>query len=134
MRFQTTLIQSGKTATDLQVPPEVVGRLGSGKRPAVSVTLRGHTYRSTFAPMGGVYMVPVSAEIRRITGVAGGDAVDAQAAHPSVGAGVRREADVAGSLLSTHVPGTCRAEVAREALGRDRCQPQTGPWNLSSAR
>ena len=78
MRFQTTLIQSGKTATGLQVPPEVVERLGSGKRPAVSVTLRGHTYRSTIAPMGGVYMLPVSAEIRRITGVAGGDTVDVE--------------------------------------------------------
>jgi hypothetical protein len=78
MRFQTTLILSAKTATGLQVPPEVVERLGSGKRPAVSVTLRGHTYRSTIAPMGGVYMLPVSAEIRRITGVAGGDNVDVE--------------------------------------------------------
>ena len=76
MRFQTTLLQSGKTATGLQVPPEVVEQLGAGKRPAVSVTLRGHTYRSTIAPMGGVYMLPVSAEIRRITGVAGGNTVD----------------------------------------------------------
>jgi hypothetical protein len=78
MRFQTTLLQSGKTTTGLQVPPEVVERLGSGKRPAVSVTLRGHTYRSTIAPMGGVYMLPVSSEIRRITGVAGGDTVDVE--------------------------------------------------------
>ena len=30
------------------------------------------------------------------------------AAHPSVGAGVRRKADVAGSLLSTHVWGDLR--------------------------
>jgi hypothetical protein len=76
MRFRTTLLQSGKTATGLQVPPEVVEQLGSGKRPAVSVTLRGHTYRSTIAPMSGVYMLPVSAEIRAITGLAGGDSVD----------------------------------------------------------
>jgi hypothetical protein len=78
MRFRTTLLQSGKTATGLQVPPEVVQQLGSGKRPAVSVTLRGHTYRSTIAPMGGVYMLPVSAEIRGITGLAGGDSVDVE--------------------------------------------------------
>jgi hypothetical protein len=76
MRFHTTLLQSGKTATGLPVPPEVVEQLGSGKRPAVSVTLRGHTYRSTIAPMGGVYMLPVSAAIRGITGLAGGDPVD----------------------------------------------------------
>jgi len=78
MRFHTTLLQSGKSATGLQVPPEVVEQLGAGKRPAVSVTLRGHTYRSTIAPMGGVYMLPVSAEIRGITGVAGGDSVDVE--------------------------------------------------------
>jgi hypothetical protein len=78
MRFQTTLVQSGKTATGLQVPTEIVERLGSGKRPAVSVTLRGHTYRSTIAPMRGVYMLPVSAEIRRITSIAGGETVDVE--------------------------------------------------------
>jgi len=76
MRFHTTLLQSGKSATGLQVPPEVVEQLGAGKRPAVSVTLRGHTYRSTIAPMGGVYMLPVSAEIRGLPGLAGGDSVD----------------------------------------------------------
>ncbi len=78
MRFHTTLVQSGKSATGIQVPPEVVDQLGPGKRPAVSVTLRGHTYRSTIASMGGVYMLPVSAEIRGITGLAGGDPVDVE--------------------------------------------------------
>jgi Domain of unknown function (DUF1905) len=56
----------------------VVQQLGCGKRPAVSVTLRSHTYRSTIAPMGGVYMLPVSAEIRGVTGLAGGDSVDVE--------------------------------------------------------
>ena len=78
MRFHTTLLQSGKSATGLQVPSEVVEQLGSGKRPAVNVTLRGHTYRSTIARMGGVYMLPVSAEIRGITGLKGGDSVDVE--------------------------------------------------------
>src|ERR1051325_5513196 len=78
MRFHTRLLQSGKSATGLQVPPEVVEQLGAGKRPAVSVTLRGHTYRSTIAPMGGVYMLPVSAEIRGIPGLAGGYSVDGE--------------------------------------------------------
>ena len=78
MRFKATLLQSGKTATGIPVPPEVVEQLGSGKRPAVRVTLRGHTYLSTIAPMRGVYMLPVSAEIRGITGLAGGDSVDVE--------------------------------------------------------
>ena len=63
MKFRTTLLQSGKSATGLQVPAKVVEQLGFGKRPAVSVTLRRHTHRGTVAPMGGVYMLPVRTEI-----------------------------------------------------------------------
>ena len=54
MRFRTTIELHGKTATGFQVPPEVVAALGSGKRPAVLVTIGGHSYRSTVAPMGGL--------------------------------------------------------------------------------
>jgi hypothetical protein len=76
MRFHTTILQGDKTATGIQVPDEVVTALGSGKRPAVSVTINGFTYRSTIAVMGGVYMVGVSAENRAGARVAGGDEVD----------------------------------------------------------
>jgi bacteriocin resistance YdeI/OmpD-like protein/uncharacterized protein DUF1905 len=76
MRFRTRIKQSGKTATGIQVPDEVVEALGSGKRPAVKVTINRYTYRSTVAVMGGVYMVGVSAENRAGAGVAGGDEVD----------------------------------------------------------
>jgi hypothetical protein len=53
MRFRTTILQSGKTATGIRVPPEVVEALGSGKRPAVKVTINGYTYRSTVARAPG---------------------------------------------------------------------------------
>jgi hypothetical protein len=76
MRFRTTIQQSGKTATGIQVPDEVVEALGSGRRPAVKVTINGYTYRNTVAVIGGVYMVGVSAEHRAGAGVAGGDEVD----------------------------------------------------------
>jgi hypothetical protein len=76
MRFRTTIELGGKTATGMQVPAEVVASLGSSKRPAVRVTIKGYTYRSTVAPMGGVYMLPVSAEVREGAGVAAGDEVD----------------------------------------------------------
>jgi len=76
MRFHTTLIQSAKTATGIEVPAEVVEQLGSGKGPTVRATLRGDPYRSTIARMGEVFMLPVSVEIRGITGLAGGDALD----------------------------------------------------------
>ena len=76
MRFRTTLLQSGKTATGFEVPEAVVDALGRGKRPAVSVTINGYTYRNTVAVMGGVFMIGVSAENRAGAGVAGGDEVD----------------------------------------------------------
>ena len=76
MRFRTTIVQSGKTATGIEVPDEVMEALGSGKRPAVKVTLNGYSYRSTVASMGGKSMVSLSAEHRAGAGVAGGDEVD----------------------------------------------------------
>jgi hypothetical protein len=66
----------GKTATGIEVPAEVVEALGHGRRPPVRLTIGGHTYRSTVAFMGGRFMVPLSAENRRLAGVGAGDAVD----------------------------------------------------------
>ncbi len=76
MRFRATLELGGKTATGIRVPAEVVGSLGSSKRPPVRVTINGHTYRSTVAVMGGEFMLGASAEIRKAAGVAAGDEVD----------------------------------------------------------
>lgn len=76
MRFHATLLAAGKTATGFEVPEEIVTALGSGKRPAVRVTIKGHTYRSTVAPMGGVFLIGVSAENREAAGVRAGDDLD----------------------------------------------------------
>jgi hypothetical protein len=64
MRFRTTIQQTGKNTTGIPVPDDVVAALGSGKRPAVTVTVNGYSYRSTVASMGGVSMVSLSAEHR----------------------------------------------------------------------
>jgi hypothetical protein len=76
VRFHATILQSGKTATGIRVPPTVVSSLGPSKRPAVRVTINGYTYRSSVASMGGEFMVGVSAEVRERAGVAAGDEVD----------------------------------------------------------
>lgn len=76
MRFNATIQLSGRTATGIEVPPEIVATLGQSKRPPVRVTIQGHTYRSTVASMGGVFMLPVSAEHREAAGVQAGDRVD----------------------------------------------------------
>lgn len=72
--FQTTLTASGNN-TGIEVPEDVIERLGRGKRPPVLVTVNGYDYRSTVAVMGGRYLIGVSAAVRAATGLAGGDAI-----------------------------------------------------------
>jgi bifunctional DNA-binding transcriptional regulator/antitoxin component of YhaV-PrlF toxin-antitoxin module len=78
MKFHTVLELGGKTATGVKVPAEVVDALSAGKRPAVTVTIGTHTYRSTIAVMGGRYMLPVSAENREAAGIKAGDELEVE--------------------------------------------------------
>jgi bacteriocin resistance YdeI/OmpD-like protein/uncharacterized protein DUF1905 len=76
MKFRANVETSGKTTMGFQVPPEVVEALGAGKRPPVRVTINGFTYRSTVAPMGGVFMMGLSAENRAGAKVSGPGVID----------------------------------------------------------
>ena len=76
MTFQATVELGGKTATGIEVPPDVVEGLNTGKRPPVKATVNGHTYRTTVAVMGGRFLIPLSAENREAAGVAAGDQVE----------------------------------------------------------
>lgn len=78
LKFRSVVELGGKTATGISVPAEVVAGLGSTKRPAVTVHLNGHTYRSTIAPMGGTFMLPLSAENRLAAGLTAGDEVEVE--------------------------------------------------------
>jgi hypothetical protein len=78
MRFRATLQLHGKTATGMEVPPEIVESLGGGKRPAVRVTINGYTYRSSIAPMGGLFLLGASDEVRKNAGIAAGDVLDVE--------------------------------------------------------
>lgn len=98
MRFQTVIELHGKTATGIPVPEEVVAALGPGKRPAVVVSVGGHSYRTTVAPMGGRFFVPLSAEHRKAAGVAAGDEVDVGIEPDAAPREVTVPADLAGAL------------------------------------
>jgi hypothetical protein len=76
VKFTTTLLLHGKTATGFEVPTEVVDALGAGKKPPVKVTINGYTYRSSVAVMGGKFLCGVAAEHRGPAGVAAGDTVE----------------------------------------------------------
>jgi hypothetical protein len=78
MRFHAVIQLNNKTATGIAVPPDVLESLGAGKRPAVRVTINGHTYRTTVGSVAGQAMLPVSAEVRQGAGVAAGDEVEVE--------------------------------------------------------
>ncbi|RFA16284.1 hypothetical protein B7R21_02580 [Subtercola boreus] len=73
MRFRTTLFESGRSATGIVVPLEVYEALGTAKKHAVAVTINDFTYRSTVTPYRGEIMLPVSAAVRKASGIAPGD-------------------------------------------------------------
>lgn len=62
--FRATILLAKKTATGVEVPADVVAQLDQGKRPRVHATINGYTYRTTVAPMGGTFMLPISADVR----------------------------------------------------------------------
>ena len=74
--FHTTILRTGKNTAGIQVPEEVIEKLGSNKRPLVRVTIKKYAYRSAVAVMGGKFMIGVSAENRQAAGVQGGEEVD----------------------------------------------------------
>ena len=75
--FTTVVTQAeGMNATGLPVPAAAVAALGTGKRPKVTVTLNGYTYRTTVAAYGDVFMLPLAAEHRTAAGVKANDVVE----------------------------------------------------------
>lgn len=76
LKFSATLLLSGKTATGIKIPDEIIAQLGGGKKPLVKVTINGFTYRSAVAVMGGAYMVGVNAENREGAKVKAGDKIE----------------------------------------------------------
>jgi hypothetical protein len=112
MRFRAALFASGKTATGIEVPPPVVEELGGGKRAKVAVTLRGHTYRSSIAVMGGRYLIPVSAEVRAAAGVAAGDELEVEVVLDEAPREVEVPADLAAALAAEPAAGAAFAALS----------------------
>ncbi|QUQ67326.1 YdeI/OmpD-associated family protein [Kutzneria sp. CA-103260] len=121
MRFRTTVLLGGKTATGLLVPPEVIEALAAGRQPKVQVTVGGHTYRSSVGVRGGQFLIPLSAENRTAAGVAAGDEVDVEVTLDTAPREVEVPADLAAVFaadpeaqrLFDGLPFTHRKEYVR---------------------
>ncbi|MDQ1608594.1 MAG: hypothetical protein QOE16_1326 [Microbacteriaceae bacterium] len=103
MKFTTRMAQSGNN-TGIPVPPEVIEALGGGKRPAVSVTVNGYSYRSTVAPMGGQFLISFSSDKRAESGIAGGDEIEVELTLDTASRAVEPPSDLAAALDAS--PGT----------------------------
>lgn len=76
MKFDEKLLQTGKTSTGIVVPKEIIDGLGSGKKPKVVAIINGYSFRTSVGVMDGIFMLPVSSEVRSNSGVSAGDDVE----------------------------------------------------------
>ncbi len=103
----STIINTDGNNTGLEVPAEVMAKLGSSKKPAVVVTISGYTYRNTVAVMGGVFMISLSKANREAAGVKGGDQVEVTLELDTEPRTVEIPEDLAAALLEQ--PGAMAA-------------------------
>ncbi|GHD69779.1 YdeI/OmpD-associated family protein [Jeongeupia chitinilytica] len=75
MKFEARVIPSGN-ATAIALPEDAVTALGGGARPAVAVTINGHTWRTRVARMRGLCMIGISAGNRAAARIAEGENVE----------------------------------------------------------
>ena len=97
MRFRS-YVEPAEPMRGLQVPPAVVEALGGGKRPAVTITINGHSWKSRVAIMRGRYLLGLSNANRQAVGVVTGNEVEVEVeidAEPRV---VAEPADFARAL------------------------------------
>jgi hypothetical protein len=69
--FTTTLWREGNLVA-IKVPFDPKDAFGKTRAP-VKVTLRGYTYRSTIAAMGGAWLIPLRASHRQAAGLEGSE-------------------------------------------------------------
>jgi Domain of unknown function (DUF1905)/Bacteriocin-protection, YdeI or OmpD-Associated len=82
----------------LEVPQEVVQALGAGKRPAVTFTINGHSWRSRIAIMRGRHLLGLSNANRQAAGVVTGDEVEVEVESDPEPRIVAEPADLARAL------------------------------------
>lgn len=75
MKFRA-LVEPNGPMRGLEVPPDVVARLGAGKRPRVIITINGHSWRSRVAIMRGRFLLGLSNANRQAAGVVTGEQVE----------------------------------------------------------
>ncbi|HEY5134328.1 MAG TPA: YdeI/OmpD-associated family protein [Candidatus Nanopelagicales bacterium] len=118
VEFSAELALNGKTATGIEVPPNVIESLNGGKRPAVVVEFGGYSYRTTIGVMGGRHLIPVSAEHRGAAGVQAGDQLRVQLTLDDAPRDIEVPSDLAEALKAS--PDAGRAFEALSPSNKKR--------------
>jgi hypothetical protein len=93
-----TYVEPPEPMRGLEVPPEVVESLGQGRRPWVTITINGHSWKSRVAIMRGRFLVGLSNTHRHAAGVEIGDEVEVELEFDPDSRVVVEPADFAGAL------------------------------------
>jgi hypothetical protein len=98
--FDTTVAATGNN-TGIVVPDAVITQLAAGKRPAVVVNVNGYEYRNTVGVMGGKCMISISSEVRKSTGLKGGDPIHVELTVATAPREVQVPADFEAALAAS---------------------------------
>jgi Domain of unknown function (DUF1905)/Bacteriocin-protection, YdeI or OmpD-Associated len=97
MKFRAR-VEPPEPMRGLEVPQEVVEALGGGKRPTVTITINGHSWRSRIAIMRGRYLIGLSKANRQAAGIVTGDEVEVDVQYDPEPRVVAEPADLARAL------------------------------------
>ena len=113
MKFRALVIPSGN-ATAIEVPAVVMSSLGPEARPAVAITINGHSWRTRVAMMNGQRLVGISAAHRVAAGIAEGDRIEVELLLDTAPRTVEEPTDLKAAL---DAKATARAAFERLPFG-----------------
>lgn len=113
MSVKAQVIASGN-ATAVEIPKSAVDQLNGGARPAIVVTIHGHSWRTRVALKNGLCLVGISAANRAAAGIAEGDTVLVSIALDTAPRDVEEPMDLKRAL---DAQPQCRAAFGRLAFG-----------------
>jgi hypothetical protein len=116
MKFRAH-VEPAEPMRGLEVPQEIVEALGAGKRPRVTITINGHSWKSRVAIMRGRNLLGLSNANRHAAGVVTGDEVEVDVELDTKPRVVVEPADLARALNADPV---ARAAYDRLAYSHKR--------------
>lgn len=111
VRFSADVDQDTGTSPYVDVPADVLARISPKRRVPVQVTVNGHTFRTTIAPMQGCLILGFNKANAAAAAVGAGDRIEIELAEDTA----PREVDVPPELAAA-LAGTPAAQAAYNAL------------------